>query len=696
MSHNVSEKSKPVTKKSDESVISGATARDSGLTNRMEVMSTNHAKLASQVNNSAGGAGRIPCAHKSNVQPQTQTKSGPHRDVACSSKVNYEKKYDSASSRLNLVDGDLADCELQQEAADAAEFAGNTSGGVRIPVGKIYRNTSEQVLRKKCTKSRVLQNKNSTTDCQDLSCSGPSNSDWDDYTSCEEQDQASDETDKRSIPHKQHDNIRAEPSGSGSVENQGRSKISSQPTFNKTKSNFGGVKGGKSDKKSLAMGKGVALLNDADEIGFISLCLVDRWSRGDINKVIRMTCNKPLGFLCDCGEYHYELPICTRSLKEQLCAWHEAAMESLGGYVDDVVEPISAPAPQQTQTIPTPIIPTVVSVDSDNNLRDIITDILLEAQPKKRYEYHSLPSFKIAQKVPINFVALGSVPKRVSHVFKVLKNQKTLKKYTNVPLTGKDLVGWTLHKTYEVPITSDLKRRVVLRDIKQKLFGLKASESTLACIDHIDTLVRPRSTIGCYNMSDVVDLSSLFHFEDINIRMTYEKFYSVDSEMPDIPGRITGTELFAEEPKMVVSLQARWYNRWIWNTEDSEVNLQTPINHKIGELSKKKDMSSRAQMLFSDDLMIGGLYLYLRRQEFEKYPDRAAKLAHMTKLATKWRDADEKNELDCAADMNRYFITIQKVVDAKDTEFLLAPVNVDHNRDRRWIWLSNLFRRQLN
>lgn len=112
-------------------------------------------------------------------------------------------------------------------------------------------------------------------------------------------------------------------------------------------------------------------------------------------------------------------------------------------------------------------------------------------------------------------------------------------------------------------------------------------------------------------------------------------------------------------------------------TKRSKFDFNKPINHTTGQLYGKKDQHAAGVEVVSDDLIIPQLYMHLRRHEFESYKSRSEKLAHMTKLAVK---LDLK--LDNVKDVNRYYLTIQKVVDSKDTKFLLQEVNEDHSRSR--------------
>ena len=99
-------------------------------------------------------------------------------------------------------------------------------------------------------------------------------------------------------------------------------------------------------------------------------------------------------------------------------------------------------------------------------------------------------------------------------------------------------------------------------------------------------------------------------------------------------------------------------------------------------------------MVVSDEIVIDDLYAYLRRNEFDSYPNRAAKLAHMTKMAAKWDvgrfKLNNQAQKLTAEELNRYFVTIQKVTDAKDTEFLLQEVKAYHSNSRFSRFLGKL------
>lgn len=149
-----------------------------------------------------------------------------------------------------------------------------------------------------------------------------------------------------------------------------------------------------------------------------------------------------------------------------------------------------------------------------------------------------------------------------------------------------------------------------------------------------------------------------------------------------------------EEP-LKITRRPRLYKRLF--KDDSKFHFDALVNHQIGALERNKDQSHLRHMAIPDSIMIPSLYSYLRRREFDSYTDRAEKLAHMTKLATKWENEtfDDK-KLDNVIgpiDLNKYFATIQKVVDSQDTQFLLKPVNPDHERNRLRVWWRRKFTR---
>jgi len=123
-------------------------------------------------------------------------------------------------------------------------------------------------------------------------------------------------------------------------------------------------------------------------------------------------------------------------------------------------------------------------------------------------------------------------------------------------------------------------------------------------------------------------------------------------------------------------------------------DFKAKFNHHHESISKQKDQSKINYVVVSDGLVIDELYAYLRRSEFDTYPNRAAKLAHMTKLAAKWdvgrfKLSNQAQKLS-AEELNRYFVTIQKVTDAKDTEFLLQEVKAYHSNSRFSRFLGKL------
>lgn len=123
-------------------------------------------------------------------------------------------------------------------------------------------------------------------------------------------------------------------------------------------------------------------------------------------------------------------------------------------------------------------------------------------------------------------------------------------------------------------------------------------------------------------------------------------------------------------------------------------NFDARFNHHHESISKTKDQSSNNRLVISDEFVNEELYNYLRRNEFDTYPDRATKLSHMTKLAAKWEGKDFKLSNQgknlCPRELNKYWVTIQKVTDAKDTEFLLSEVKAYHTNSRFKRFLGKL------
>lgn len=117
-----------------------------------------------------------------------------------------------------------------------------------------------------------------------------------------------------------------------------------------------------------------------------------------------------------------------------------------------------------------------------------------------------------------------------------------------------------------------------------------------------------------------------------------------------------------------------WYKRLF--TKKSVFDFEKPFNHELGQIPNKIN-KTKTRTIVSDDLIIPELYNHLRKHEFESYTNREAKMAHMVKLAVK---LDLKLEDPLA--INRYYATIQKVVDSVDTKFLLSEVNPTYTRSR--------------
>jgi hypothetical protein len=123
-------------------------------------------------------------------------------------------------------------------------------------------------------------------------------------------------------------------------------------------------------------------------------------------------------------------------------------------------------------------------------------------------------------------------------------------------------------------------------------------------------------------------------------------------------------------------------------------DFKAKFNHHHESIAKHKDQSKSNFLVVSDEIVIDDLYAYLRRIEFDSYPNRAAKLAHMTKMAAKWDvgrfKLNNQAQKLTAEELNRYFVTIQKVTDAKDTEFLLQEVKAYHSNSRFSRFLGKL------
>lgn len=114
-------------------------------------------------------------------------------------------------------------------------------------------------------------------------------------------------------------------------------------------------------------------------------------------------------------------------------------------------------------------------------------------------------------------------------------------------------------------------------------------------------------------------------------------------------------------------------------TKKSKFNLDLTINHDLGQLAERKQ--KKITTVVPDDLIYEPLYLHLRRYEFETYKNRDQKLAHMTKLAVKF-----EMDLSTPREINRYFATIQKVTDARDTKFMLKEVHPSYTKSRFQNW----------
>lgn len=159
------------------------------------------------------------------------------------------------------------------------------------------------------------------------------------------------------------------------------------------------------------------------------------------------------------------------------------------------------------------------------------------------------------------------------------------------------------------------------------------------------------------------------------------------------------TAVVAESQDLVVRKRRGIYR---WLKTPGIFNFNDKFNHHHHSITKTKDQSRHNALVISDQHVNDELYNYLRRNEFDTYPDRAAKLAHMTKLAAKWEGANFKLSNQgknlTPLEINKYFVTIQKVTDAKDTEFLLQEVNAYHSNSRfkRFIGKLGCYPKYLN
>lgn len=127
-------------------------------------------------------------------------------------------------------------------------------------------------------------------------------------------------------------------------------------------------------------------------------------------------------------------------------------------------------------------------------------------------------------------------------------------------------------------------------------------------------------------------------------------------------------------PNNKIIYKPPWYKRLF--TKKSVFDFEKQINHEIGQIPNKIN-KTRTKTIVPDDLIIPELYNHLRKHEFESYTNREAKMAHMIKLAVKL-----DLQLDGPLMINKYYATIQKVVDSVDTKFLLTEVNPTYTRSR--------------
>jgi hypothetical protein len=135
---------------------------------------------------------------------------------------------------------------------------------------------------------------------------------------------------------------------------------------------------------------------------------------------------------------------------------------------------------------------------------------------------------------------------------------------------------------------------------------------------------------------------------------------------------------------------AEWYNRAIYGMTPSTFDMGAGINHALGDLvEKKKTYKAKNVVVIPDHLVIEDMYAYLRLKKFSKYASRDIKMTHMEKVAAqylllkKWKIEDIPDPIDRNRTINAYHITIQKVVDEKDTEFLLSEDSSDLSRKTR-------------
>jgi len=121
----------------------------------------------------------------------------------------------------------------------------------------------------------------------------------------------------------------------------------------------------------------------------------------------------------------------------------------------------------------------------------------------------------------------------------------------------------------------------------------------------------------------------------------------------------------------------------------SRFDVTKANNHTIGALMKHKDQSHLASETIPDAWIITELYQYLIMKRMEAYPDRAAQLAHMSRLATKWAFETKFNQTANTELTNKLWVTVQKATDADDVKFLLKETKPDHQRNSIRLWISH-------
>lgn len=87
--------------------------------------------------------------------------------------------------------------------------------------------------------------------------------------------------------------------------------------------------------------------------------------------------------------------------------------------------------------------------------------------------------------------------------------------------------------------------------------------------------------------------------------------------------------------------------------------------------------------LISDDLLLPNLYSYLIINKLTKYHNREETIDHLSKVARRFLNENniKVHNMSFADSMeyrHKYFLTIQKACDERDTEFLLAYENPMH------------------